>query len=249
MSIECERHKGVLTVRINRPERRNALDPRTIEELGAAFCAAETDDSVRCVLLTAEGNRAFCAGMDLKAFAAGEIETDPGRPGLEVISQRIYPKPIVAAVNGIAVGGGFELMLACDIVIAADHARFGLTEVKHGLVPLGGGTRLPGRIPLAVALEIGLTGDLIDAQRAYALGLVNRVVPREQLHADALDIAIRIAANSPLAVTITKRLMLEEMGGGNWDHINQSIAQVFASEDALEGARAFAEKRAPRWAG
>ena len=249
MSVECERHEGVLLVRINRPEQRNALDLPTIEGLGAALSVAETDDGVRCILLTAAGERAFCAGMDLKEFAAGKLVLDPSRPGLEVLTQRIYPKPVVAAVNGIAVGGGFELILACDIVIAADHAMFGLTEVKQGLVAGGGGTRLPRRIPIAVALEMGLTGDLVDAHRAHALGLINRVVPRETLQAHALELAMRIAQHSPLAVRVTKRLMLEEMGAGNWDHIHQSVAQVFGSEDAREGASAFAEKRAPRWTG
>jgi enoyl-CoA hydratase len=166
---------------------------------------------------------------------------------------RTYPKPLIAAVNGPAVAGGFELVLACDIVVAAEHATFGLPEVKRGLVAAGGGAiLLPGRLPLAVALEFGLTGDAIDAARAYNLGLVNRVVPTDQVLETALALAEVIVANGPLAVRVTKQLMLEAAGGNDAalrQRANELVAPVFASVDAREGATAFAEKRPPRWTG
>jgi enoyl-CoA hydratase len=251
MSVDLARHGHVLLVTINRPEQRNALDGETITGLGAAFASAEVDSSVRAIVLTGAGDKAFCAGMDLKAFAAGKINVthDPNKPGTEIFTRRIYPKPVIAAVNATAVAGGFELMMACDLIVASEHAMFGLAEVKRGLVATGGGTRLPKRIPIAIALEIGLTGDLFSAQRAYELGLINRVVPREQVVAEALALATRVANNGPLALAVTKRLMIEEIGEGAWAHIRETAAPVFASADAKEGAAAFAERRAPNWQG
>lgn len=249
MSVERETKDNVLVIRINRPEQRNALDPETIMGLGEAFTDAQDDDSISCIVLTGAGDRAFCAGLDLKAFASGNNALDPKRPNLEIFTRRIYPKPVIAAVNGTAVAGGFELMLHCDIVVAADHAMFGIAEVKRGLVAAGGGTRLPSRIPIAIALEMGLTGDLIDARRAYELGLVNRVVPQAQVMDEALALAARVAANGPLALKVTKQLMREETGIVDWERIRSAVAPVFASEDAREGASAFAEKRAARWKG
>lgn len=249
MSVEQERHDKVLLLTINRPAQRNALTPDIMRGLGLALREAEHDDSIRCIVLTGAGDRAFCAGMDLKAFADGQVSLEDGKTGMEIFTQQIYPKPIVAAVNGVAIGGGFELMLACDLVVAAAHAMFGLPEVKVGLVAAGGGTRLPLRIPLVVALEMGLTGEFIDARRAQDLGLVNRVVPGPQVLTEALALAARIAANAPLALAVTKRLMVEETRQGSWDHILQACQAVFASEDGLEGPRAFAERRAPVWKG
>ncbi|MCU1395545.1 MAG: Enoyl-CoA hydratase/isomerase [Ilumatobacteraceae bacterium] len=241
--VLVEQHGAVTVVTIDRPEAGNALDPDAMAGLGAAFHAAEQDDDVRVVVLAAAGERVFCAGMDLKSFAGGRRQTAGDGPGLEVFLRRLYPKPIVAAVNGAAVAGGFELLMAADVIVAAEHARFGLPEVKRGLVAAGGATSLPRRIPPAIALELGLTGDLIDASRALQLGLINRIVPKNEALAGALDIAHRIAANGPLAVTTTKRLMVEEMGSIDWDHIREESSTVFASADAIEGARAFAEKR------
>lgn len=249
MGIERELHGNILLLTINRPAQRNALNPDVMRGLGAAMAAAEQDDNIRCIVLTGAGDRAFCAGMDLKAFSAGEIDIEHGVSGMEIFTQQIYPKPIVAAVNGSALGGGFELMLACDLAVASEQAKFGLAEVKSGLVAAGGGSRLPRRIPLAIALEMGLTGDLIDARRAYELGLVNRVVAADQVLAQALALAGRIAANAPLALAVTKRLMMEETGSGDWAHIMACCKPVFASDDAREGALAFAQRRAPVWTG
>ena len=247
--VLTERIGNVMLITMNRPEQRNALNAELMMGLGEAFTEAERDDAVRCVVFTGAGDRAFCAGMDLKAFAAGGLNLDTKRPGLHTFNRRVFPKPVVAAVNGTAVAGGFELMMACDMAVAADHAMFGLAEVKRGLVAAGGGTRLPRRIPLAIALEMALTGDTVSAARAYELGLVNKVVPAAKLREEALALAARVAANGPLALKATKQLMMEEIGATDWAHINASVAHVFASEDAKEGATAFAERRTPVWKG
>lgn len=248
MSVEVERVGAVTVITINRPERRNALDPAAMSGIGRALVAAEQDDAVRCVVLTGAGEKAFCAGMDLKAFAEGGISPDDlPKPGLDVLVERVYAKPVVAAVNGAALAGGFEIMLACDLVVAADHALFGLPEVKRGLVAAGGGTRLPRRVPLAVALEFGLTGEPVDAARAHRLGLVNRVVPAADVRGEAIALAEKIAANGPLAVAATKELMWAEAAGMALDTVGTRTKQVFDSEDAREGAVAFAERRPPVW--
>ena len=249
MTVRTERRGPLAIVTLDRPEARNALDPETIAGIGRAFAEVEEDDDVRAVVLTGAGDRAFCAGMDLKAFAAGRRGSGEDGPGLEIFMRRVYPKPVVAAVNGAAVAGGFELVLACDVAVAADHAVFGIPEAKRGLVAAGGGTRLPQRIPLAVALELGLTGDTFPAERALALGLVNRVVPKERVLDEAIALAERICANGPLALRVTKELMLEAVGEFDWQRVQDASAPVFASEDAREGAIAFAEKRAPQWKG
>jgi enoyl-CoA hydratase len=246
MTVDVERHEAVMLVRLNRPEAANAFDPATALLVGEAFREATANDEIRAVILTGSGGRAFCAGMDLKAFAEGQ-DMMPVADALDLIPA--CPKPVVAAINGAAVAGGFELMMRCDLVVAADHARFGIPEVKRGLVAAGGGTRLASRIPLVVAMELGLTGDLIDAERAFNLGLVNRVVPAADVVPTALDIANRIASNGPLAVRATKQLMHDERGGGNPDLIRELSSEVSGGNDALEGARAFAEKRDPVWTG
>jgi enoyl-CoA hydratase len=249
MSVLVERRDAVTVVTINRPEARNALDAETMAGIGEALVAAEDDTEVRAIVLTGAGDRAFCAGMDLRAFAAGGAVIDESRPGLEVFTGRVYPKPIIAAVNGTAVAGGFELVLACDLAVVADHAKFGLPEVKRGLVAAGGGTNLPRRIPLALALELALTGETFDASRALELGLVNRVVPGDRVLDEALALAGLIARNGPLALRVTKELMLAQAQGAGRDEIAAATGGVFASADAKEGATAFAEKREPRWTG
>ncbi|HEX3786227.1 MAG TPA: crotonase/enoyl-CoA hydratase family protein [Pseudonocardiaceae bacterium] len=249
MTVLVEQRDAVTVVTINRPEARNALDAETMAGIGEALVAADQNVDVRAVVLTGAGDRAFCAGMDLRAFAAGGRVVDESRPGLEVFTEQVFPKPIIAAVNGAAVAGGFELVLACDLVVAAEHARFGLPEVKRGLVAAGGGTNLPRRIPLALALELALTGDLFDAARAQQLGLVNRVVPGERVLDEAIALATAIARNGPLALRVTKELLVAQARGAGRAEIAAVTAPVFASADAKEGAVAFAEKREPRWTG
>jgi len=246
MNVLTENRDGALIVTINRPDAGNALNPAVGQGLVEALSEAATDPAVRSVIVTGAGNRIFCAGMDLKAFAAGEDMSAVGA-GLALLAS--CPKPVIAAVNGTAVAGGFEVMLRADLVVAADHARFGIPEVKRGLVAAGGGTRLPTRIPLQVALEMGLTGETITAARALELGLVNRVVPLAEVMSTALALAALISANGPLAVQATKQLMREEVGDDRGQHIRAVVAPVFASDDAREGAMAFAEKRQPNWRG
>ena len=204
------------------------------------------------VVLTNAGDKAFSAGMDLKAFASGQGNGIlAGKHGFAGIAHRAIPKPIIAAVNGVALAGGFEIVLSCDLVVAVEHASFGIPEVKRGLLAAGGGLiRLPKRLPLAIALELALTGDPIDAQRAFELGLVNQVVPAAELLDAALALAERITPNSPLAVRRSKAVMVaaaqvsEEAG---WEISQEATRIVFGGPDAQEGATAFAEKRPPNW--
>jgi len=249
-----ERHGNVELVRLNRERARNAIDGATARALESTFDELTEDPAVWAVVLTGSGDRAFCAGMDLKAFASGELaEILTARGGFAGIASRSFPKPLIAAVNGAALAGGFEIVLACDLVVAADHAIFGIPEVKRGLVAAGGGLiRLARRIPPAIALELALTGESIDAQRALAYGLVNRVVPAGRLIEEALALAEVICANAPLAVRVSKELMrrsLDLAEAQAWELNNELTVPVVTSRDALEGAVAFAEKRPPLWTG
>jgi enoyl-CoA hydratase len=246
-----ERRGHVELLTINRPEARNAINRATAEALDAALTAAEADDAVWVIVLTAAGDKAFSAGMDLKAFAAGEFPiTDNGFGG---ITTRELSKPLICAANGSALAGGFEIMISCDMVIAADHAKFGIPEASRGLVAGAGGlVRLPRRIPLAVAYEMALTAEPIDAARARELGLVNHVVPGDRVLDVALDLAERIAKNAPLAVRTSKEIMrrsLELSKADAWAASDEAFAMIVQSGDALEGAVAFAEKRPPNWHG
>ena len=242
-------HIEILT--INRPEARNAINLATANALSDAFDEIEQDDDVWVVVLTAAGDKAVSAGMDLKAFATGEFPiTEKGFGG---ITKRDFPKPLIAACNGSALAGGCEIMLSCDLVVAADHAKFGIPEVARGLVAGAGGLiRLPRRIPRAVALELALTGEPIDAQRALQIGLVNRVVPGDRLMDEALALAGRIARNAPLAVRLSKQVMVQsaELTEAEAWRINDAVfGEIGRSADAMEGAVAFAEKREPNWTG
>ena len=246
MEVLSELTNNVLVLTLNRPEAGNALNGALSAALSEQLESASSNPDVRAVVLTGAGEKIFCAGMDLKAFAAGE---DLGRIGLGFVALRSFKKPIIAAVNGHALAGGFEVVMACDLVFAGEAARCGIPEVKRGLFAAGGGVRLPARIPLTIALEMGLTGDPIDATRAATLGLVNQVVPAAELMTAALALAGRVTANGPLAVQATKQLMLDEVGGGNPSLLAELQQQVFGSEDAREGAMAFAQKRPPEWKG
>jgi enoyl-CoA hydratase/carnithine racemase len=251
MAVDVTQHGTTRVVRINRPERRNALDTETMEALGVAFETAEHDDGVRVVLLTGEGNQAFCAGMDLRETPE-ERERPRRGPGLAVVQTRVYPKPLVVAVNGAAVGGGFELVMTADLVVAADHATFAVPEVKRGLVGAGCSTRLAARVPPAIAAQLTLTGDPVSAARAWELGLVNEVVPAAELLDRSLALADRVAANAPLALRVTKELLAREQrqhDAAEWAEIRRLAGPVFASADAAEGRAAFAEKRTPVWQG
>jgi enoyl-CoA hydratase len=251
--VEQEQKGRVMVLTLNRPEARNAVNGDVASTMEAILDALETDAGVQCVIVTGAGPT-FCAGADLKLVAqgrGGEMATKKG--GFGGITSRRFPKPIIAAVNGPALAGGFELVLACDLVVAADHAVFGLPEVKRGLFAAAGGLiRLPKRVPLALATELAVTGDTIDASRALQLGLVNRVVPAGRVVAEALALADRIAENGPLAVRNSLTMVREAVDlteEEGWRRSTELALEVFASKDSIEGATAFAEKRAPRWTG
>ncbi len=246
-----ERRGHIELLTINRPEARNAINRATALALSAALDDCESDDDVWVVVLTGTDNKAFSAGMDLKAFATGEFPiTEKGFGG---ITKRNFPKPLIAAVNGSALAGGFEIMISCDMVVAADHAKFGIPEAQRGLIAGGGGLiRLPKRVPLTIAYEMALTADPIDAQRAYELGLVNRVVPGDQVLDAAIALAERIAKNAPLAVRVSKSVIKQATQlseEDSWTVNDDAFGVIGRSADALEGAVAFAEKREPNWQG
>jgi enoyl-CoA hydratase/crotonobetainyl-CoA hydratase len=246
MEVLSEITNNVLVITLNRPEAGNALNGALSEGLSNALTEAADNNDIRTIVVTGAGEKIFCAGMDLKAFAAGE---DIAKIGMGFAALRNCKKPLIAAVNGHALAGGFEVVMMCDLIVSVDSARFGIPEVKRGLFAAGGGVRLPARVPLAVAMEMGLTGDPIDAARAKELGLINQVVPAAELRDAALALAARVAANGPLAVQATKQLMLDEIGNGNPSLLGELQKKVFSSEDAKEGATAFAQKRAPEWKG
>jgi enoyl-CoA hydratase len=249
--VLTERRESVLIVTINRPEARNAVNRAVAEGIAAAMDELDGDRGLRVGILTGAG-QSFCAGMDLKAFVAGERPHVEGR-GAAGLVQRPPAKPLIAAVEGYAVALGFEILLACDLIVAAADARFGLPEVKRGLVAAGGGLiRLPKRMPYHVAMELSLTGDPIAADRAAALGLVNRVAPPGGALAAALELGGAIARNGPLALAATKRIVASAQDWADaeaWEHQAAFVGPVFASEDAREGATAFAERREPVWRG
>ena len=250
-----ERRGSILVVRLNRPEARNALTPGLLTGIGAALIAAESDPEIRSIVLTATGDRAFCAGMDLRSFSSGEDMGGGANEAAAAAYHRLThgqtALPVIGAANGTAIGGGLELLLGCDVIVASAQARFGFPEVKRGLFPAGGGTFVGTRIPLAVALELVLTGDLIDAARANQLGLVNAVVSPDEVLANALAFAERISENAPLGLAAAKELV--RLGVSDTALATSRMADwqstVFTSDDAKEGAMAFVEKRKPVWKG
>lgn len=248
-----ERRGHVLVLRLNRPDARNSLTMALIAELGEAIAGAEADPDVRAIVLTGTGDRAFCAGMDLRSFAGGEqmVDSEEALDRFHRLLQGQVSVPLVGAANASALAGGFELLLGCDLIVASTEAKFGLPEVKRGLFPGGNGTALATRIPLGIALELALLGDPVTAARALELGLVNAVVPPADVLGAAIDYAERLSANAPLAVAATKelvRLAVTDPARAP-ERLAEHRQAVFASEDAQEGATAFVEKRAPVWKG
>lgn len=249
--VLVDERPGVLVITINRPHAKNAVTLAVSEGIAAALDTLDSRADLSVAVITGAGG-SFCAGMDLKAFLRGERPSIPGR-GFAGITERPPRKPVIAAVEGHALAGGCEVVLACDLVVAARDSKLGIPEVKRGLVAAAGGLqRLPERVPRNVAMELALTGDFVPAERFHDLGLVNALTePGGALEA-AIELADRIAANGPLAVAASKQIMVEY---DTWPHEDRWTPQraisdaVTASEDAKEGARAFAEKRSPVWQG
>ena len=249
--VLSERRGRTLLITINRPDQRNAVNAAVAAGIAGALDELDGDADLSLGVLTGAG-KGFSAGMDLKAFVTGERPHVPGR-GFAGIVQRPPEKPLIAAVEGFAVAGGLEVALACDLIVAARGARLGVPEVKRSLVAAGGALlRLPRALPRNVAMELALTGELIEAERCYELGLVNRLTEPGEALATALELADTIAANGPLALAATKRVMVESVDwpdGEFFERQSQIVDPVWSSEDAREGATAFAEKRPPVWKG
>jgi enoyl-CoA hydratase len=242
---------GVAVLTINRPEARNAINGAVARSLAAQADEMDARKDVSVIILTGAGGY-FSSGMDLKGFLTGDLPNVPGR-GFGGLVERPPVKPVIAAVEGYALAGGFELVLSCDLIVASEEARFGLPEVSRGLVAAAGGLlRLPRRIPYHLAMEIALTGEHFPAVRLRDSGLVNRLVPAGQALAGAGELAARVARGAPLALAASKRVIVESADAGSADAFarqGEIIGPVFTSADAMEGAVAFAEKRAPAWRG
>lgn len=249
--VLVEESDGVAVITINRPKARNAVNGAVARGVAEALDALDARPEVSAYVLTGAGGT-FCAGMDLKGFLSGDFPVVEGR-GFGGMTEAPPKKPIVAAVEGYALAGGFELALSCDLIVASSESKFGLPEPKRGLVAGAGGVmRLPRRIPYHVAMEIALTGDHYPAARLYELGLVNRVTEPGEALEGAIELARRIAANAPLALAATKRVVIESQDWSLEEMFRKQgeiVQPVFGSKDAMEGAAAFAEKRAPQWKG
>jgi enoyl-CoA hydratase len=249
--VLVEHEDGLVIITINRPEAKNAVNRAVSYGVCAAVDELDARDDLRVGILTGAGGT-FCSGMDLKAFLRGEVTRVEGR-GILGIALTPPRKPLIAAVEGYALAGGFEAMLACDLAVAARNARFGIPEVKRGLAAAAGGLlRLPRLIPQRVAMELALTGDMIDAEQALRIGLINRITEPGEALAEARRLAHRIIANAPLAVAASKRVIVEQRDWPIADMFNRQqtiTGQLLGSEDAREGATAFTEKRPPVWKG
>jgi enoyl-CoA hydratase len=246
-----DRRAGVLTITLNRPQQKNAVDHEVAVQLGAAVDLLDGDPELTAGVLTGAGG-VFSAGMDLKAFARGELPVLPGR-GFGGLTRTTVRKPLIAAVEGWALGGGFEMVLACDLIVAAEDARFGFPEVMRGLVAAEGGlVRLPRRLPHHVAMRVLLTGEPLTAAEGKEHGLVNELTPSGAALGVARELAERVGRNAPLALAAVKEVVRETQSLNESDAFRRQdelTSGVFASEDAQEGARAFADKRAPVWHG
>jgi enoyl-CoA hydratase len=247
--VLTERRDHVLVVTLNRPDARNAVNAAVAQAVAAALDELDAEPELLVGIVTGAAP-GFCAGMDLKAFAAGELPWVEGR-GFAGLAQRGSRKPLIAAVEGFALAGGFEVALGCDLIVAARGARFAFPEVKRGLFAAGGGLlRLPVRLPYHVAAEMALTGDPLLAERLYELGLINRLVEPGEALAAAFELAAAITPNSPLSIRLTKEVLERAPDWTRqeaWIEQDELFEQIMAAPDAREGAIAFAEKRAPNW--
>lgn len=249
--VEFSVSDGIAVITINRPEARNAVNAAVALAIADATDQIDQRADVSVAILTGAGGN-FSAGMDLKAFLRGENVKPRGR-GLAGLTNASIRKPLIAAVEGYALAGGFEMALACDLIVASETAKFGVPEVKRGLVANAGGlVRLPRQLPYRVALELVLTGDMVSAKELHAHGLINRIAPEGQALNAALELARTIAANGPMATIVSKQVMKESQDWPSTEVFERQDAYtmpVFKSNDAREGAQAFAEKRKPVWTG
>ena len=248
--VLTEVRDGILIITLNRPEAKNAANKALSDGVAAALDRLDAEDDLRVGIITGAGGT-FCSGMDLKAFLMGELPFVAGR-GFAGLTEAPPKKPLIAAVNGYALAGGFEIMLACDLVVANKDAKFGIPEAKRGLAAAAGGlVRLPRQIPPRLAMELALTGDFVTAARAYEMGLINRVTEGDALDG-ALELAASITANGPLAVARSKQVIVESREWSEadmWKKQSETLGNLFMTEDAREGAAAFAQKRKPEWKG
>jgi enoyl-CoA hydratase len=249
--VLVEHDDGLVIVTINRPDQRNAVNRAVSYGVCEALDEMDRNPALRAGILTGAGGN-FCSGMDLKAFLRGEVTRVEGR-GILGIARTPPQKPLIAAVEGYCLAGGFESMLCCDLVVAARNAQFGLPEAKRGLAAAAGGLmRLPRLIPQRIAMEMVLTGDAMSAERLYPYGLFNALVEPGQALEEAKRLARRIIANAPMSVAASKRVIIEQRDwpiAEMFDHQEPITAPILASQDAREGAAAFAERRTPKWAG
>jgi crotonobetainyl-CoA hydratase len=258
--VHIEIQDGIASVVLNRPEAMNAINRDLSNAIAELMQQADTDPDIKAVVLSSAHPKVFCAGADLGALSQGIETYDTEGPnaswGLAGCTSRTPSVPVIAAVDGVALGGGFEIALAADILVASSAASFGLPEVQVGLIAAAGGVvRLPRQLPVKIAMDMMLTAERLNAERAYALGLISRLTEPGAAYDTAMEVATRIAGNAPLAVRASKATALDLTNGvareeaPRWERSNEAFASIKASDDAREGATAFKEKRAPQWTG